>query len=108
MSPQLEAVLRELQARRRRAGPWREPDGWVFTSRDWRHPLGETVFNRGWQRLRRHFAERRVRPRIYAHLLPDKDEDLAFLDFDGSCSTSNSLTTGGRGGVVKLPAKSAD
>jgi integrase len=145
MSPQLEAVLRELQARRRRAGPWREPDGWVFTSRDWRHPLGETVFNRGWQRLRRHFAERRVRPltlhsarhtwatlalragksirwiaeqlghsdpaitlRIYAHLLPDEDEDLAFLDFDGSCSTSNSLTTGGRGGVVKLPAKSAD
>ncbi len=32
--------------------------------------------------------------RIYAHVLPDEGEDLGFLDFTASCSTSNSLTTG--------------
>ena len=62
MSPQLEDVLSALQAERRRAGPWREPDGWVFTSLDGRQPMGETVFNRSWQRLRRHFAKRGIRP----------------------------------------------
>ncbi len=62
MSPQLEEVLRALQAERRRARPWRDPDGWVFTSRDGDQPLGETVFNRGWQRLRRHFVQHGIRP----------------------------------------------
>ncbi len=104
-----------------------DPDGWVFTSLDGRQPLAETVFNRGWQRLRRHFAKRGIRPltphsarhtwatlalragksirwiaeqlghsdpaitlRIYAHVLPDEGEDLGFVDFTPSCSTSNS------------------
>ncbi len=62
MSPQLEQVLRALQGERRRAQPWRDPDGWVFTSRDGGQPLPETVFNRGWQRLRRGFAKHGVRP----------------------------------------------
>ena len=62
MSPQLEEVLRSLQAERRRAKPWRDPDGWVFTSRDGNQPLGETVFNRGWQRIRREFAKHGIRP----------------------------------------------
>ncbi len=39
-----------------------DPDGWVFTSLDGRQPLAETVFNRGWQRLRRQFAGRGIRP----------------------------------------------
>ena len=126
MSPQLVGVLRALQAERRRAGPWREPDGWVFTSLDGRQPRGETVFNHGWQRLRRHFGTRGIRPltlhsarhtwatlalraqksikwvaeqlghsdpaitlRIYAHVLPDEGEDLAFLDFDGQDGQSH-------------------
>jgi hypothetical protein len=62
VSPQLEAVLRALQAEKRRAGPWREPGGWVFTSLDGRQLMGETVFNRGWQRLRRNFAKPGNRP----------------------------------------------
>ncbi len=37
MSPQLVGVLRALQAERRRAGPWREPDGWVRGSLDREH-----------------------------------------------------------------------
>ncbi len=131
MSPQLERVLRSLQVERRRAKPWRDPDGWVFTSRDGNQPLVGTVFNRGCQRVRRHFAKHGIRPltlhsarhtwatlalgagksirwiadqlghsdpaltlRIYAHVLPDEGEDLGFLDFTASCSTSNSLTTG--------------
>lgn len=131
MSPQLERVLRAVQAERRRAHPWRDPDGWVFTSRDGRRPLAETVFNRAWQRLRCRFEKNGIRLltlhsarhtwatlalragksikwiadqlghsdpaftlRIYAHSLPDEGEDLGFLDFTGSCSPSNSRTTG--------------
>ncbi len=131
MSRQLEAVLRALQAERRRQRPWRDADGWLFTSRDGQMPIGETVFKRAWQRLRRHFAQRGIRPltlhsarhtwatlalragkslrwiaeqlghadpaitlRIYAHVLPDEAVDLSFLDFETSCSTSNSGATG--------------
>ena len=131
MSRQLEAVLRALQAERRRQRPWRDPDGWLFTSRDGQMPIGETVFKRAWQRLRRHFAQRGIRPltlhsarhtwatlalragkslrwiaeqlghsdpaitlRIYAHVLPDEAVDLSFLDFETSCSASNSGATG--------------
>ncbi len=62
MSRQLEAVLRALQAERRRQRPWRDADGWLFTSRDGQMPIGETVFKRSWKRLRRHFAQRGIRP----------------------------------------------
>ncbi len=47
---------------RRPGTPPAYPDGWVFTSRDGNQPLGETVFNRGWQRLRRGFANSGIRP----------------------------------------------
>ena len=32
--------------------------------------------------------------RIYAHVLPDEAVDLSFLDFETSCSASNSVATG--------------
>ncbi len=44
------------------AKPWRDPGGWVFTSLNGSQPLGETVFNRGWQRIRRDFAKHGIRP----------------------------------------------
>lgn len=61
VSAALTSMLGELRAEQRRKYPWPQPDGWVFLNRDGVGPMGETVVNRAWQRLRRGFAERGVR-----------------------------------------------
>jgi integrase len=62
MSETLARTLHDLQAEQRRRHPYADPDGWVFTSRDGLEPMGETVFSRAWQRLRRYFEPRGIRP----------------------------------------------
>ena len=47
-------------------------------------------------------------PRIYAHVLPDEGEDLGFLDFTASCSTSGAMTTGQAGALMKLRGRGGE